>query len=136
MIIPAALPFGLPAIIGTSIGVLLHNLFFRLTPMGVSIPFSVAQTIVVLAASYLAMTLRQRLPRPVNNLAATWLISALIILVLGGFAAVEYGTPVLEEWEHILREVLIPINVFGLLVLEAIDFRGRASTGNPKKEGH
>ncbi len=126
VIIPTALPFGMPAVAGTTVGVLLHNLLFRLTPGGITMAFSVVQTAVVAAGSYLGLVFRRRLSRPYNNLAATWVLSAFLILILGPFAAFEYQTQALEEMDHIFREVLLPINVLGLLVLEAIDYvRGR-----------
>ncbi len=136
IVIPAALPFGVPAILGTSMGVLLHNLLFRLTPGGVSVSFSVAQTLVVAVASLVSMALRDRVPRPFNNLAATWVISASLILILGAFAAYEYGTAIVEEWGHIFREVLLPINVFGLITLEAIGLRRRVGVGSRDGKDH
>ncbi len=83
----------------------------------------------VLLAGLLAILVRKRVPRPVNNLVLTWLLSAFLILGLGTYAAVEYQTPVVEEWVHIFREVLVPINVLGLLLLEAVTVRGRARGG-------
>ncbi|MFQ5838532.1 MAG: hypothetical protein ACE5HJ_07090 [Thermoplasmata archaeon] len=134
VVIPAALLFGLPAIVGTSAGILIHNLLFRITPGGVTVAFSVAQTAVVAVGSYISLGLRNRVPRPFNNLVATWTISVFIIFLLGSFAALEYGTPVLHEWDHIFREVLLPINVFGLLILEVCDFLRGAKASDSMEE--
>ena len=120
-----ALAFGWPAVLGTTFAVLVHNLAFRLVPGGVTVAFALLQTLVVVAALYLGQWTRGRAPRPFNNLLATWLVSALLILVLGTFAAVEYGTAVLEEWWHIFLEVFLPINIIALLFLEILDWSRR-----------
>lgn len=118
IVIPVAVAFGLPAILGTGAGVLAHNVLFRLVPGGVTPAFALLQTGVVIVAILLALLVRDRTPRPLNNLAATAALSVLLILPLGAFAAFEYGTALTEEWGHIVREVLLPINVLGFLLLE------------------
>ncbi|MFQ5908347.1 MAG: hypothetical protein ACE5JE_05930 [Thermoplasmata archaeon] len=125
IVVAASLAFGWPAILGTTAGVLVHNLAFRLVPEGVTLAFALLQTLVVLVGTYAGFQARGRVRRPFNNLAATWIVSALLIVVLGTFAAVEYGTAVLEEWWHIFLEVFLPINIIGLAFLELIDWRRR-----------
>jgi hypothetical protein len=126
VIIPLALAFGWPAVIGASVGVLLHNLLFRIVPGGVTLAFSIAQTGVAAAGGYAALLIRRWVPRPYNNLAATWAVTAFFVLVLGTFASFEYAnTSVLHEWNHILREVLLPFNVLGLIILEVLETRRR-----------
>ncbi|MDX1534281.1 MAG: hypothetical protein R3291_01515, partial [Thermoplasmata archaeon] len=85
------------------------------------------QTLVVLVALYLGQWARRRTPRPLNNLLATWIVSGLLIVVLGSFAALEYGTAVLEEWWHLFLEVFLPINIIALLSLELLDWRRRSA---------
>ncbi|MFQ5919071.1 MAG: hypothetical protein ACE5I4_03360 [Thermoplasmata archaeon] len=121
-----ALAFGWPAVLGTALAVLVHNLAFRLVPGGITLAFALMQTLVVVVALYLGQWARRRAPRPFNNLLATWLLSGLLIVTLGSFAAVEYGTAVLEEWWHIFLEVFLPVNIIALLFLELLDWRRRS----------
>jgi hypothetical protein len=126
VVIPLALAFGWPAVMGTSAGVLLHNLLFRIVPSGVTLAFSIAQTIVAAVGGYTSLLVRRRIPRPYNNLAATWTMTAFFVLILGTFASFEYAnTTVLHEWDHIFREVLLPFNVLGLIILEGLELRRR-----------
>lgn len=118
--------FGWPAVLGTTLAVLVHNLAFRLVPGGITLAFALLQTLVVVVALYLGQWARRGAPRPFNNLLATWVVSALLILILGSFAALEYGTAVLEEWWHIFLEVFLPINIVALLFLEILDWRRRS----------
>lgn len=141
IVVGAALAFGWPAILGTTTGVLVHNLVplpldaSRLVPGGITLAFALLQTLVVVFGLYLGQWTRGRGPRPFNNLLATWLVSALLIVILGTFAAVEYGTAVLVEWWHIFLEVFLPINIIALLFLELIDWRRRAGVRIAAAEG-
>lgn len=132
VVIPVALAFGWPAIMGASLGVLVHNLLFRIAPGGITLAFSLAQTLVVAVGGYVSLILRNRVPRPYDNLVATWTLSAFVVLILGAVAAMEYGTTVFHEWDHILREVLLPINVFGLLILELLNLRKVEGAKTPR----
>ena len=127
IVVGVALAFGWPAVLGTMLAVLVHNLAFRLVPGGVTLAFALLQTLVVVVALYVGQWTRGHAPRPFNNLLATWLLSALLIIVLGTFAAVEYGTAVLEEWWHLFLEVFLPINIIALLFLEIMDWRRRSA---------
>lgn len=132
VVLPAALLLGPPAVLGTAVGVLVHNLAFRLVPTGVTLLFGTVQAGVVAGGGLLAWALRSRRPGPLGNLAATWVLSLSLVGVLGVVAAAEYGTAAAEEAEHILREVLLPINVVGFALLEAVDrLRGR---GTPPRD--
>ena len=126
---------GWPAALGTMLAVLVHNLAFRLVPGGVTLAFALLQTLVVVVALYLGQWARRRARRPFNNLIATWLVSALLIVILGSFAAVEYGTAVLVEWWHIFLEVFLPINIVALLFLEIMDWRRRSGVRISAAEG-
>ncbi len=135
IVVGVALAFGWPAVLGTTSAVLVHNLAFRLVPGGVTLAFALLQTLVVVVVLYLGQWTRGRAPRPFNNLLATWLVSALLIVVLGTFAAVEYGTAILEEWWHIFLEVFLPINIIALLFLEFLDWRRRSGVQIAAAEG-
>ncbi len=126
IVLGVALAFGWPAVLGTTVAVLVHNLAFRLVPGGITLAFALLQTLVVVVALYLGQWVRGRARRPFNNLLATWLLSALLIVILGTFAAVEYGTAVLVEWWHLFLEVFLPINIVALLFLEIVDWRRRS----------
>ncbi len=135
IVVGVALAFGWPAVLGTGLSVLVHNLAFRLVPGGVTLAFALLQTLVVVLALYVGQWTRGRAPRPFNNLLATWLVSALLIVVLGTFAAVEYGKAILEEWWHIFLEVFLPINIIALLFLELLDWRRRSGVRIAAAEG-
>ncbi len=125
VVVGVALAFGWPAALGTTVAVLVHNFAFRLVPGGITPAFALLQTLVIVVALYLGQWARGRARRPFNNLLATWVVSALLIVILGSFAAVEYGTAVLEEWWHLFLEVFLPINIIALLFLELLDWRRR-----------
>ncbi len=135
IVVGVALAFGWPAVLGTTVAVLVHNLAFRLVPGGITLAFALLQTLVVAVALYLGQWARGRARRPFNNLLATWLVSALLILILGTFAAVEYGTAVLVEWWHLFLEVFLPINIVALLFLEIMDWRRRSGVRISAEDG-
>lgn len=124
LVLASALGFGWAGVLGASSGLLLHNLLYRMVPGGVSLAFSLVQTVVVAVGGAAALHIRRKAPLPFRNLAATWTLSLFLVVPLGIFAAWEAGTPAVREGLHILREVLLPINVVGFAFLEAWDLRG------------
>ncbi|MEE8199287.1 MAG: hypothetical protein V3R48_06195 [Thermoplasmata archaeon] len=117
-LLPAALPFGIAAILGVSMGVLSGALLYEaIHPTGITYLDAVVAAVVFLAACLSGRWVLRRVPSWPGAVAATLVITGLVTVLLGSYAYGLRGIGLPGAYTSVLAEALIPINVAGALFL-------------------
>ena len=117
-LLPAALPFGMAAILGVSAGVLSGALVYEaIHPTGITSVDALVAAGVFLAACLAGRRVLRRAPSWPGAVLATLAITGVATGLLGGYAYGLRGIGVPEAFTVILGEAIIPINVAGALFL-------------------
>lgn len=117
-LLAAALPFGVGAILGVSVGVFSGALLYEAVhPTGITYLDAVVAAAVFLAATTSARWVFRRVSSWPGAVAATLVITGLVTVLLGSYAFGGRGIGLPEAFTSVLGEALIPINVAGALFL-------------------
>ncbi len=116
-LLAASIAFGMPAILGVSVGVFSAATIYEwIHPIGTTTADALVALVVFLTSCLAAHRLFQRGPSIERALLSTWVITALVTLLLGTYALLVGGNSP-EVYLSILSEAVIPINIAGVIFL-------------------
>ncbi|MFQ5919072.1 MAG: hypothetical protein ACE5I4_03365 [Thermoplasmata archaeon] len=117
-LLAAALPFGIAAILGVSVGVLSGALLYEaIHPTGITYVDAGVAAAAFLAACLSGRWVFRRVPSWPGAVGATMVITGLVTVLLGSYAFGARGIDLPGAYTSVLAEALIPINVAGGLFL-------------------
>jgi hypothetical protein len=128
-LLAAALAFGMSAILGVSLGVMSSALLYEaMNPMGTTVLDALFALLTFLVACSLAWRYLQHRPSVEASLAATWIVTGIVSILLGTYAYGVKGHELLSAYLDVLAEALIPLNVVGAAFLAWVS-RRESGTG-------
>jgi len=117
-LLPLAMLFGWPAIIGLSLGTIVANSFGGLGPVDIF-----GGTVANFVACTLAYEFVRRVRFRWRFFVGSWIINLCVTFIVGSYLAFILGFPVMLGWFGVFLGSCIAINVLGYLVLHAIKRR-------------
>ena len=117
-LLAAALALGPAAVVGTALGGFAAILLYEaIHPAGLTLLDGVVAGLAFLAAGGAGRVVLRRLSGLEGAVAATWAVTALVVLVVGSYAAAVRDVPRSAAYLAVLGEAFLPINVVGLAFL-------------------
>ncbi len=117
-LLAAALPFGIGAILGVSMGVLSGALLYEaIHPTGITYLDAVVAATVFLVACLSGRWVLRKVTAWPGAAAATLVITGMVSVLLGSYAYGLRGISLPGAYTSVLAEALIPINIAGALFL-------------------
>ena len=131
-LLAAALPFGVAAMLGVSMGVLFGALLYEAVhPTGITYLDAAVAAAVFLAALVPGRWVFRKVPTWPGAAAATLIITGVVTVLLGSYAYGLRGISFPGAYTSVLAEAFIPINVAGALFLALLP--RRKETRQPRR---